>query len=81
MNRMQALCKSQSLLVADFGRDIPDVHIEGLKGLPFWSLFNVARIFSPQKDSSSCLRLDVTQVRTSRTLDLFVHVEWLQRLV
>lgn len=61
--------------------NIPDIDVKRLKRLPFGSLFNVARAFSPEEDSGPRLRLDVTQVGTSRTLDLFVHVEKGESLV
>jgi len=61
--------------------NIPDVDVKRLKGLSFGRLFNVAGTFSSEKDSRPRLCLDVTQVRTCRTLNLFVHVEKRERLI
>lgn len=61
--------------------NIPDVDIKRLKRLSFGCLFDVARTFPPEKDPSPRLCLDVTQVRSSRTLHLFIHVERGTRLV
>lgn len=59
----------------------PYIDMQWLKGLSFRRLLNVARVLSPEKDPSTRLCLDVTQVWPPWTLNLFFHVEWLQRLV
>lgn len=60
---------------------IPYIDMQWLKGLSFWRLLNVARVFSPEKDPSTRLCLDVTQVWPPWTFNLFFHVERLQCLV
>lgn len=55
--------------------NIPDVDIKRLKRLSFGCLFDVTGPLPPEEDSSPRLGLDVTQVRTGWTLDLFLHVE------
>lgn len=59
----------------------PYIDMQWLKGLSFRRLLNVARVLSPEKDPSTRLCLDVTQVCPPWTLNLFFHVEWLQCLV
>lgn len=59
----------------------PYIDMQWLKGLSFRRLLNVARVLSPEKDPSTRLCLDVTQVWPPWTLNLLFHVEWLQCLV